>query len=694
MEATYDLRTAIIFDGISSQFHIDIFLIQFLAHIFLPVVFFLPKYGVNQGFRLNAAWTTWYAIYYNYLPPILVYAMVISYSLVGTDIELVEGAVFLPLIFFLQHRFMVACKYATLTRSEYERFSCSEDFMRALLYLNQTQLFSGWLHLDTQVMQYELGAASVRIGSRIDELSITIDNPTNGPAELSRFQLWNAFFRGHKVIDASSGAADEMKQAESGDYYVHLVDFCATILRHTMKGKYKRTLWSVRLTNTFGCIMILIPFVSIIYQVNIASENHSLAANHIIPLVVFILTSSQLNWQFSRIFFTLLGIAIEDVVRQYIVMRTLLAFIRVNDFILSEKGLATGSLAGVESEEDIQNRVQQVMMIGQSTNIQLQQDKQSELNTVTEQEIRRRVSSYAPTRNITQGDFQEHDIEVKENGTKKSVLSPLQLKPEVELNTIHNKRVEENGKDTNGKAKKKQTRSSVMHEMFVKDNDHTILPRINFNRHENVLAWANARLMFQSFGERFRYRLDINCIACLALLVVLMVLVLITLFLSEDSIRMATSPFFLQALVTLTMCVCFLLAMSIIGTAVNETLMSHNDGIYGQLLRLHTKMEKCRVNQSAVSRNATASEEDIKRIEDELDESRAVVEALESMSDILQSAAELRPYKFCGITAQSTVTMSICSTAISFYSIMITVLCGFEEDVLSAYGGDIGTDGA
>lgn len=49
------------------------------------------------------------------------------------------------------------------------------------------------------------------------------------------------------------------------------------------------------------------------------------------------------------------------------------------------------------------------------------------------------------------------------------------------------------------------------------------------------------------------------------------------------------------------------------------------------------------------------------------------VECVDAVLDILDVNNELRPYKFLGLTAHRAVTMSITTTALSFYSVVVSL---------------------
>lgn len=64
----------------------------------------------------------------------------------------------------------VALKYACLSKTEWVRFNVEDSPTAAALYMQQLQLMSGWYQQRNDVLLFELGAAAVRIGAKIDSM--------------------------------------------------------------------------------------------------------------------------------------------------------------------------------------------------------------------------------------------------------------------------------------------------------------------------------------------------------------------------------------------------------------------------------------------------------------------------------------------------------------------------------------------
>eukprot|EP00981_Chlorochromonas_danica_P013098 scaffold5788_cov159-Ochromonas_danica.AAC.14 len=162
------LRKRIIFDAVGVQFHMNIFLWQLLVHIFI-FLFPLLRNPRGQGFISDVS----LRIRFNVLLPLVTYMVPILYFVLPEeDQSLLRNYVWIPILFFAVHRVVLSLKYGTLSETEYERFNnCTcEELSRE--YLRQMQLFDGWYRMEADVLYFELGAASARMGERINNIHL------------------------------------------------------------------------------------------------------------------------------------------------------------------------------------------------------------------------------------------------------------------------------------------------------------------------------------------------------------------------------------------------------------------------------------------------------------------------------------------------------------------------------------------
>mmetsp|Transcript_32319 Transcript_32319/g.69615 ORF Transcript_32319/g.69615 Transcript_32319/m.69615 type:complete len:100 (+) Transcript_32319:2-301(+) len=73
------------------------------------------------------------------------------------------------------------------------------------------------------------------------------------------------------------------------------------------------------------------------------------------------------------------------------------------------------------------------------------------------------------------------------------------------------------------------------------------------------------------------------------------------------------------------------------------------------------------------------------KVEEELETTRSVIETLEGGVDIADRATATHPYLMFQLQAADSLTMSIATTAFSFYSVLATLLFSAEDSVLNTY---------
>lgn len=144
------LKDSFLFESLSVQFHWKVFVKQFLSHTIIPFCFLFTNYR-GQGFVRTKIRHLFY-LYINVGFPIFVYLMLISYFLCSKESQQVlSGAFWIPLLYFVQHKLTVALKYATLSNDEYLKFQNCTDNRLCDLYNQQMQLLSSWYNRDEKV---------------------------------------------------------------------------------------------------------------------------------------------------------------------------------------------------------------------------------------------------------------------------------------------------------------------------------------------------------------------------------------------------------------------------------------------------------------------------------------------------------------------------------------------------------------
>ena len=250
-----------ILDSIAVQFHGNVFLIQFFCHLFFPLAYLLVNYEA-QGFKIRSNFLTHVPTWFNIIFPSIVYLMIVMYFLCPKqDTELITGALWIPVIFFLQHRLIIGLKYASLSPTEYTKFQASDSEEKAAMYMKQMQLLTGWSHRDDSLLRFELGCAAARIGAKINEISITIADPSESELSRNEFACWNALLKGESIVRLNSRPAKELTRHSDGRYTVSVYDLSKAIIRKADFSSPKGGYWLIFI---FVAMMIMVPWIGLI----------------------------------------------------------------------------------------------------------------------------------------------------------------------------------------------------------------------------------------------------------------------------------------------------------------------------------------------------------------------------------------------------------------------------------------------
>lgn len=360
----------------------------------------------------------------------------------------------LPIVFFVCHRATVALKYASLSPTEYERFNKCKDLDKLDCYTFQLQLLSAWLGLDALVLYFELGAASSRIGVKINTIYLKLDSNLKNKQALSQYRFWNAFLRGHDYIDIDSKPAPEIKKLPTGELGISVFDLCAAVIRRSNRNEEVTDLVGMIL-NVFIVMMIVVLYIPV-FRFPTQVQNPYVVA-------LFLLSASQVFWVYGRVFFFFLFVAIVDVARFRKMTKILHCMIRLTDLMMHT-----------------------TLSLGNTT-----------VNVCSEKVAKRRLDAILSACENIHADRSLFDLEMTEE-LEQSEITPLMS---VE-GTAEVRPAEEDPDNT-------LMRATIIGEKFAENLGMAMNPRIDFLNPDNATAWLYARLTIQHFGERFRSRTDI-----------------------------------------------------------------------------------------------------------------------------------------------------------------------------------------
>ncbi len=290
-------NTKVIFDVIAVQFCFSTFIRQFVSHVLIVFVPFLLENPAAQGF----SFVNFLSVFFNIFAPVCLYVMILSYYMCpSSDQNILSGALWLPLIFYLQHRLVVALKYATLSESEYRRFTTCPDLQLTWHYQYQMQLLGGWLQADKDVLEFELRAAAARVGAKIRQIYFVIPSPLQSKSAISQLRNWNSFMKNIKFIDTTHQVVEELKAQADGSYQLSVYDYCFAVVRY--QGETDIQGVSSMAILSFALLNLLIPYINLGLQAGDVKFSGW--------LVAFFATSTVLNLVFGVVVYSILFVAI------------------------------------------------------------------------------------------------------------------------------------------------------------------------------------------------------------------------------------------------------------------------------------------------------------------------------------------------------------------------------------------------
>lgn len=603
------VRKEVIYDAIGRQFHVMVFLEQFLSHMILPLFFFLPnKHG--QGLRPSVS-----SLIFNIFHPVVFYVCIISFVLLPySDQSMLGWSFWWPLLSYISHRCLLSLKYAALSPTEYKRFCDCKDKKLSESYLDQLMLFGGWLRLHPNVLYFELGAASARIGEKINEIHLLVPSENHHQFALSQVRYWNSFLRGHEYIDETIPIAPEMQKIDTGDYAVSVYDLALAVIRHCNNYE-KFAYYASKICNIISLVMIIVSFIPIM--------KHATEFKSPVLVAFYMISSTILNWVFGSLVFLFLSLVLFDAARLKHMVEIMHCMVRSSD-----------------------------VMLGLSLSLN---------ETVTETSHR-----YAKERSNA-------IIEINERSPWRGSVS-LSSKSQSQKSKVGASTSPKESEEGTPKTKSLQRSSRVIGEKVADHGSEALIPRVNFNFPENIMAWAYLRITIQSFGDRFRFRTDIYAGFTLFIMLILMVMTMTFIIVSPNRAKEFTSTYVIQSLIAVTVLVAYLVLISLKGAMVNEELALQNRTLSYRALRMRSRMifheERC-------CNDPEAGEDD----DDELLAKQ--IESIDAVMEILSVNNELRPFKFLGMTAQSALTVSILTTALSFYSVLFSLYFNGSNQITS-----------
>ena len=317
-----------VFESINCHFSILVFFKQFIIHLTGPFLLFLTN-PWNQGFF--SVDNDFFAM--NHATPALFMIAFISAYLSPDPNISSQGALWVPALYFVLHKFQVAVKYACLSPNEYDKFMTA-DIKTSNKYQTQMMLLTGWLNKNPSSVEFEMSAASMRCGVDIIYLNFYIQNPTNSEDSLSQFRNWKALLLGKDRV-TDDDHCEDLIECEDGSYHVPVFTVCLALLRYCESLKGGMLTYAPYIESTLMLINISIPFLLLPFQKDGLNLGNPWT-------IVFYASATILNCVYSGIIFNFMTICVYDVVRQRNFFTTLREMIRISDLSHETKHITSG----------------------------------------------------------------------------------------------------------------------------------------------------------------------------------------------------------------------------------------------------------------------------------------------------------------------------------------------------------------
>jgi len=627
---TDEIKSLVFFDSIGVQFHLWVFLFQLIVHLFLPLFFLVPN-KAGQGLR-----TDFIAFYFNIFQPLLLYTMILSYVFCSSDTyNIIGGAIWLPLVYYLSHKIIIALKYASLSPTEYKKFNeTNHNAILSMHYRAQMQLISGWIALEPSVLFFELGAASARMGAKINEIYLRICTKGKEQSSMSQFRYWNAFVRGHDTIDWQSKPAPELQYIEQEKgYCISVYDIVLAVIRRANATADPHISHAYLFGTTVTILVILVSYFPLYYQ---RSTNEA-------TLIIFYLSSTMISITFGPLFYFILYTSIFEVKRLLRIYYMLHCMIRLTDLMMGTSLSIRKNEVSECDQRIAKSRIDAILSIGKV-----------DIGSIQAKEIPLRELERIASTSTTSS---------KEGGGYKGIGIDRML-PRATSTTASTTGREDDGEERGDVTIETLSRESfVLGERLARDNGYAMVPRISFEHPQNVIAWVYCRVAIQNFGDRFRHRIDIYVGGTCILAIILMIVSLLNIIMAHDRRAAFGETLFVQSLITVTILIIFILILFQSGAHVNDELNLHKVTLSArELVLLRKKLNHFQRCQHVQSEEA----------EEQSEYYQSITEVIQQGLEILSINTELKPFKILGMDAQMALVLSICTASITFYSTLIT----------------------
>jgi hypothetical protein len=531
------IKEPVVFDSLKFVFDPWILVLQLLIHIFNPVFNCLTNPRVQK-----LHFTGTFSDFHNPLSSMALVAMFVSYAFVSAkNKHIVNGAIEIPLLLFLVHKILVAVRYASLSKVEYQRIMQADGEL-GKKYVAQTELITGWMLRAPGVAEFHILSSSLLLGINIAQLMFTVPNPDISEEADMTFRQWKQMVQccydkeyyqhNSKKHKSDDGSTPGLKRLPNGSYLACGYHAALGIVNVADRERNNYYLFSGTPTFLISVLNALIPFLA-----HLGAMGRISAAE-----IVFFICVTYLNLLYYPTLINFLLVAVLDVQRQKLIGDIVLSMVRLTDYALEDPdeaeqkytetkphAMASQARAMVfnsfnsganKSTKDGNPKSVDVHQdtIGDSVNPMLNLQNRKQRSSTAGDSADRTVSLDTPDSSyyaVKQSNSRLRSAELNafiDEGTLEVSIGQV-LRSEKSSKSLHESSLLSATRMTNRDLNNNEGTADDMNEIPENAQEHVSqmlsVPRIDVTFCNNITSWVYVGQTLHDFGGRFRTRIGI-----------------------------------------------------------------------------------------------------------------------------------------------------------------------------------------
>jgi len=321
-----------IFDSIKLHFGYSRFIKNVFIHLFLPFSIPFSDSVFNQCLLVPG--TAQYHFFYPLCVLVMVIVNIYDTCKGGDNYPLRLCSIF-PFVFFFSHRLMIGLKYATMSSVEYKRFLTNTDPKLRFGYMMQSQIITGWLERNDNVLEYEIVSAALRNGISLDTTYVYLLDVNRDKKCAISLLCWKSLLKNGAHVSLDEDVPGLIKDAGGNECKINLFYVVKSIVSVADRCDYGILLLH-RIGKVFNMTFIAVTYICFSTYVSNREDNH---IPDIGTTVLFLITSTIISAFFFNVCIRFAIAALVDVQRQLKFFQVLHQMIRLSDLSIDTKVL-------------------------------------------------------------------------------------------------------------------------------------------------------------------------------------------------------------------------------------------------------------------------------------------------------------------------------------------------------------------